>query len=128
MADESRSIADVVQDIIGNIQRVIRAELRLAKTEISEEAAKAGRATAIIAAGGVLALYAFALLLTTILLALAMVIPGWLAALILFAITAVGGAVLLSVGKKRFRAVHPAPEKTIATVKENVQWAKDQAK
>jgi uncharacterized membrane protein YqjE len=126
--DNSRSIADVLQDIVANVQQIVRAEVRLAKTEITEEATKAARAASIIAGGLIAALFAVWLLLLTILFALATVLPIWAAALILFVIVAVVTAVLLAAGKKRFKTVHAAPEKTIETMKENVQWVKNQAK
>ena len=41
MAAEDRSFSDVVQDILRNVQEIVRSEVRLAKTEIREEAVKA---------------------------------------------------------------------------------------
>lgn len=129
MAGENgRSIADVLQDIIANVQTIIRSEVRLAKTEITEEATKASRAAGMLAGGAVAALFTVWLLLLTILLVLATVIPMWSAALLLLVIMAVITTVLLSAGKKRFKAVHATPEKTIETVKENVKWVKSQTK
>ena len=123
-----RSIADVLQDILANVQTIIRSEVRLAKTEITEEATKAGKAAGMLAGGAVAALFTAWLLLLTILFALATVIPIWSAALLLFVILAVVTAVLRTAGKKRFTAVHAAPEKTIETMKENVEWVKSQTK
>src|SRR5690348_10090093 len=108
MADEnSRSIADVLQDIVGNVQTIIRSEVRLAKTEITEEATKAGRAVGIMAGGAIAGLFTAWLLLLSILFGLATVLPIWSAALLLFVLMAVLTVVLLVAGKKRFKAVHP---------------------
>ncbi len=126
--ENGRSIADVLQDILANVQGIIRAEVRLAKTEVTEEATKAGRAAGLLAGGAVSALFAVWLLLLTLLFALAIAMPMWAAALILFVITGIATALLLTAGKKRFKAVHPTPEKTIETMKENVEWAKSQTK
>ena len=52
-----RTFSEVLQNIIGNVQNIIRSEIRLAKTEVKEETTKAARATGIVAAGAVLALY-----------------------------------------------------------------------
>jgi uncharacterized membrane protein YqjE len=129
MAGENgRSIADVLQDIIANVQGIIRSEVRLAKTEITEEATKAGRAAGLLAGGVVAALFTVWLLLLTILFALATVMPMWAAALLLFVLMAIAAAVLITAGKKRFTTVHAAPEKTIETMKENVEWVKSQTK
>jgi uncharacterized membrane protein YqjE len=127
-AENSRSISDVLQDIVANVQGIVRAEVRLAKAEVKEEASKAGRAAAILGAGIVTAIYTVGLLLLTILFALATAMPLWAAALILFVLLAVATAILLSIGKKRFQAVHATPEKTIETMKENVEWVKSQTK
>jgi Flp pilus assembly protein TadB len=127
-ADNSRSIADVLQDILANVQAIVRSEVRLAKTELTEEATKAGRAAGIVAGGLVAGLFAVWLLLLTALFALAAVIPMWGAALLLFVIMAIFTAVLITTGKKRLKAVHGKPEKTVETMKENVEWVKSQTK
>lgn len=123
-----RSLTEVLQDIVGNVQTIIRSEVRLARTEVTEEITKAGRASSMLAAGTIAALFALWLLLLTILFALAIVIPLWAAALILFAVMAVVTAVLLTTGKKRFKTVHAIPEKTVETMKENVAWVKTHTK
>lgn len=126
--DNSRSITDVLQDIVANVQTIIRSEVRLAKTELTEEAAKAGKAAGMLAGGLLAALFTVWLLLLTILFALATVMPMWAAALLLFVVMAIATAILLISGKKRFKTVHAAPEKTIETMKENVEWVKNQTK
>ena len=127
-AENSRSIADVLQDILGNVQTIVRSEVRLAKTEITEEVTKAGRAAGMMGAGVLTALFTAWLLLVTILFALATVMPMWGAALLLLVIMAVLTAILLTAGKKRLKTVHTMPEKTIETMKENVEWVKSQTK
>ena len=126
--DNGRSMADVLQDIVANVQTIIRSEVRLAKTEVTEEATKAARAGGVMAGGVVAALFTIWLLLLTILYALATVMPMWGAALALFVLMAIVTAAMLTAGKKRFKAVHPKPEKTIETMKENVEWVKSQTK
>ncbi len=126
--ESGRSISDVLQDILANIQTIIRSEVRLAKTEVTEEATKAARAAGMMAGGVVTGLFAIWLLLLTILFALATVIPMWGAALVLLVVMAVVTASLITAGKKRFKTVRAKPEKTIGTMKENVEWVKSQAK
>ena len=129
MAGENgRSIPDVLQDIVANVQTIIRSEVRLARTEVTEELTKGGRASGMLAGGAISALFTIWLLLLTILFALATVMPFWAAALLLFVIMAVVTAVLLSSGKKRLKTVHAIPEKTVETMKENIEWVKSQTK
>ncbi len=126
--ESSRSIADVLQDILANVQTIIRSEVRLAKAEVTEEATKAGRAGGMIAGGAVAGVFTIWLLLVTVLFALGTIMPMWGAALILFAVMGAVTAILLTAGKKRFQTVHAKPEKTVETMKENVEWVKSQTK
>jgi uncharacterized membrane protein YqjE len=109
MAAGDRSLSDVFQDIIRNVQEIVRSEVRLAKTEIREEAVKAKGPTLLLGAGVAIALFAMLFLLLTIVYALALVMPSWEAALIVGAVLAVVASVMLTAGKRRFTQIHPTP-------------------
>jgi hypothetical protein len=126
--DGERSFANVLENVVGDIQEIIRAEVRLAKAEVREETVKAGRAAGMLGAGAVLALYAGGLLLLTALFALETALAPWVAALILTAMVGIAAAVLISVGRKRVKQVDPRPDKTIRTIKENVAWVRNQTR
>jgi uncharacterized membrane protein len=128
MATAGRSVPEVLHDIVGNIQEIIRSEFRLAKAEVKEEASKARGPLTTWAIGALIGLYAVGLLLFTIVMAMATVMATWLAALIVGAVTAVISIALISAGSARLKRVNKVPERTIETLKENVQWAKDQIK
>lgn len=125
MAAGERSITDVLQDIVGNVQDIVRSEVRLAKSEIATELDKVKTAAPMLIVGGVTALLALLFLMWTIVYALAFVVPMWAAALIVTALLALVGGVATASGVKQLRRVNP-PERTIKSVKENVQWAKQQ--
>jgi hypothetical protein len=59
--------------------------------------------------------------------ALSLVLAMWAAALVVAGVLALVGGITFSAGVKGLQRVH-APEQTIASVKENVQWAKLQVK
>jgi Putative Actinobacterial Holin-X, holin superfamily III len=61
-----RSVADVLQDILRNVQEIVRSEVRLAKVEIRDEARQAVSSGIWIAAGAVGALSAWMFLLGTV--------------------------------------------------------------
>lgn len=124
---EHRSPGEIVRDIVANAQDIIRAEVKLAKTEIREESQKAISASAMLVAGGVIALYGLGFLLAAITAALALVMPFWAAALIVGALLAAGGGAGIALGLQHWKKVH-APRKTIEDVKENVEWLKHQTK
>ena len=78
-----------------------------------------------ISAAGLLALFGLAALITTAILVLDLWLPAWAAALIVTGVLFVvaGGAAL--VGKREVQAATPpAPERTIASVREDVEAVK----
>jgi hypothetical protein len=128
MDTTGESLGDLVAELTGDLSKLMRQELELAKAEIRQEAVKAGKATGMLAAAG------FAGYLTTVLLSLALVfalgavVPlGW-AALIVAVIWGIAGAVLYTAGRARLRTVNPTPERTVETLKEDAEWAKHPTK
>ena len=128
MSANERSFSDVFQDIVRNVQEIVRSEVRLAKTEIRDEAAKAKSAGLLIGAGAVTAIFAAFFLLLTIVYVLSLIMPNWAAALIVGVALAIVAGVTLNTGLKRFKKIHPTPERTVETLKENVEWVKQQTK
>ena len=121
-----RSMGEVLQDIVANVQEIVRSEFRLAKAEIQEETRKIARSSIPMGIGILLALYAVGFLLLAAVHGLATVLDAWLAALIVGVTVLVISLILIGAGRKRLKEVKVVPEKTIGTVKENVQWAKNQ--
>jgi uncharacterized membrane protein YqjE len=128
MLAEGRSFSEVVQDILRNVQEIVRSEVRLAKTEIGEEAAKTKSSAVWLGAGAVTTMFAILFLLLMIVYALALFMPIWTAALIVGIVLAVVASVILNAGVRRIKQIHPTPERTVETIKENVEWAKQQVK
>jgi uncharacterized membrane protein YqjE len=121
-----RTMGEVLQDIVANIQEIVRSEFRLAKVEVQEETAKAVHSSIPVVIGVLLALYALGFILLAAVHALTLVVDAWLAALIVGFVLLVISMILVSVGRKRFKQVKVVPEKTVGSMKENVQWAKHQ--
>jgi uncharacterized membrane protein YqjE len=126
--DTGRSISTVLSDIVGDLQQIVRAEVRLAKVELREELGKAKRGAVLMSAGGVALIASFGLFLLAAVYGLATIWPAWVAALVVGGAVAVIGAGFAIAGRSQIRAVTLPPEKTVATVKENFQWAKTRVK
>jgi predicted signal transduction protein with EAL and GGDEF domain len=60
--------------------------------------------------------------------ALALVVPVWLAALLVGTGLAIVAFALMSSSGKKLKRINPTPDKTIQSLEENVQWAKHQIK
>jgi len=121
-----RPMAEVFRDIIGNVQEMVRSEVRLARVEIKDEASKTARAGAMLAAGAVLALIAGVFLLVCVTQLLALIMPNWAATLVVAVVMGVPAAIFISKGRDRLKV--PVPGKTIENVKENVEWMKNQTR
>jgi uncharacterized membrane protein YqjE len=128
MPAEDRSFSDVFQDILHNVQDIVRSEVRLAKTEIREEVGEAKSAAVMLGGGALTSIFALLFFLLTLVYALALVMPSWAAALIVGAALAVIATLMLKTGLRRFKRIHPSPERAVETIKENVEWAKQQVK
>lgn len=127
-ASDTSSLAGLLQEIVGNIQNIIRSEVRLAKAEVREDVTSLGKAAGILVAGAVLGVYALGVLLLFLVYLLDEVMKDWLAALVVALVVAAIAGVLVKLGLNRIKSVNPAPEQTIDSIKEDVQWVKQQTR
>lgn len=120
-----RPIGELLKQLAEETTTLVRQELDLAKAEMREKAGKAGPGFGMWGAAGATGLLAAGALTAFLILALDGVMPNWLAALIVGLVYAAIAAVLYVDGKHRVEeAGSPVPQKTIESVKEDVQWAK----
>lgn len=126
--NQERAFSDVLQDILRNLQEIVRSEVRLAKVELRDEARQAASSAVWLAVGTIGALSAWAFGLWTITFALSTRMPMWAATLVVALVVACGASVLIVGGIRRMKRIHPVPERTIASIKENVAWIKHPAK
>lgn len=120
------TFTQLFQDAFSSIREIIRSEVQLAKTETREEIGKAGRAGAILGGGIVLTLYALGLALLAGVTALSLLVATWLAFLIVAVVVGIAAAFLIGSGRRKLQQVDLKPQRTVTTVKENLQWAKQQ--
>lgn len=127
-SDADRSIATVLGDIVGNIQHIVRAEIRLARVEVRDELKKIARGAVMMTAAAIAAVLGVSVLLLAAVYALAMVVPPWAAALIVGAATLAVAAISAGAGARQMRRVTLPPPKTVDSIQETYQWAKTRAK
>jgi len=125
--ESGSSLKQLIQQALSTIQEILRSEVRLAKVEIKETGKKAAKSGAVLGGGVALGLYALGLLLLAAAFALWLLVPLWLAFLLLSAAVGVVATGLILTGRRRILQVQPVPEKTVATVKENLEWPKRRA-
>ncbi len=125
---EERSATTILESIVQELGFIIRSEIELARTELSEKAAKAGKSAGMLGAAAVGGLLAAMAAVTTLIAVLAIVIPVWAGALIMTFLLGIVAFAAFSAGRKKLKEVNPVPERTARTLKEDVEWAKHRAK
>jgi len=125
----SHSTGELVKQLSEQTTTLVRKEFDLAKAELSQKGKVAGEGAGMFGGAAVVGLLALGTLTVVILALLDKAMDLWIAALIVTVIYGAIAAVLAMTGKDRVKkGMPPAPEQTVETVKEDVQWAKSQAK
>jgi len=120
-----QGLGDLVRELSGQLSTLVRQEVELAKTELSEKGKKAGIGAGLLGGAAIAALLTLGTLTALLILALDTAMAAWAAALIVMLIWAAVAAALALIGRSKLREVgKPMPEKTVETVKEDVQWLK----
>lgn len=123
------SFGELLKRLTADMSLLIRDEFELFRTEMTEKtkrtAAQAGQGAGMLSGAAVCGILALACLSATVILLLALVMPAWVAALIVTVVYGVVAAALAISGKHKFDELQaPVPRQTIETVKEDVEWAK----
>ncbi|WP_457187801.1 phage holin family protein [Nocardioides sp. P5_E3] len=124
--EDERSLGQIVGDLSTDLTTLVKQELELARTELKEEATKAGKGAGMLGGAGVSGL--LALILASF--ALAYLLDNWmpveLAFLIVTVLWAIVGAVLAARGRKELKNANPQLPETQQTLKEDAAWVKAQ--
>jgi uncharacterized membrane protein YqjE len=122
------STPELISRLSEQSSRLVRDELRLAQAELSEKAKSLGRGAGMFGAAGLVAFFAIATMLTTVILALALAVDAWLAALIVTVVLLGLAGVLIVVARRQVSRGLPAtPQKSIESVKQDVETVKESA-
>ena len=123
------STGELVKELSQQVSELVRQEVELAKTEMTEKGRKAGIGAGFLGGAGVAGLAALGAVTAFLILVLDLAMPAWAAALIVTALWAAVAGVLALRGREKVREVgRPMPEKTVDSVKEDVQWLKGQTR
>jgi hypothetical protein len=121
-----RPAGELVRDLSQQVSTLVRQELELAKLELAAKGREAGIGADMMGGGGVVALFGVGALTAAAILALDLVVAGWLAAVIVGVLWLAVAAALALAGKSRAQhAVPPAPELAVRSVKEDVRFTKE---
>jgi hypothetical protein len=124
---EERSVGELFGQLTQDLSLLVRQEAQLARTEIQVKVSRVGRDLGSLAAGGVVALMGGLALTAAIILLLIdpIGLKPWLAALIVAVVFGGGGYLMLQGGLRDLRNVDPTPRRTVESIKEDIQIAKE---
>jgi hypothetical protein len=123
------STGELIKQLSEQTSTLVRQELDLAKAELTQKGKTAGVGAGMLGGAGVTGMLALGALTATLILLLAEAMDAWVAALIVTAIWAGAAGILALAGRDRVKeGMPPAPEQTVESVKEDVQWAKTRAR
>ncbi|MBM9459134.1 phage holin family protein [Nocardioides sp. zg-536] len=115
------STGELVSQLSAEVSRLVRDELRMAQLEVSGKAKKMGIGAGMFGAAGLLALYGVGVLIATAVLALALALDAWLAALIVAVVLLLAAGIAALLGKSKVsEASPPVPSQAIGNVREDV--------
>ena len=126
--DDNRSLGELFSELAQETSTLVRQEVNLAKTEMSQKASRAGRHVGVMAAGGAVAYAGLLAILAALIVLLNNVMPLWLSALLVGIVVAVVGYLLVRRALDALKREDFAPRETIETLKEDQRWAKDQTR
>jgi hypothetical protein len=134
---QGRSVGELLGEVTGDLSTLMHKEIELAKlearqavelakTELKAEATEAGKGAGLLAGAGVAGHFVLVFMSLVVMFLLDNLMNLEWAALVVAVLWAVVGAVLYTTGRKALREVRPVPERTIETVKEDLEWQRNQ--
>lgn len=124
---EERSFGELFGRLTEDMSLLMRQEVQLVKAEMKETMSRATTDLVAVGGGGLVALAGGLTLVAALVLVLVAIgIAAWLSALIVGAVLAGVGFMMLKRGLNDLKHVDITPRRTVETLKDDVQWAKEQ--
>ena len=124
---EDRSLGELLGDLARETGELVRQEIALARSEVSEKASLVGKDVGYLAVGGAIVYAGFLALVAAIIVGLATAgLAWWLSALIVGLVLAGVGYMLVRKGLTALRTQELGPRHTVASLQEDARWAKEQ--
>jgi hypothetical protein len=115
---EGTSVGQLMGEVAKDLSTLMRQELDRAKVEVKAEAVKAGTGAGLFGAAGFAGYMVLMFLSIALWWALAHLVGHSWSALIVAVLWGVIGFVAFTMGRKKFKEVHPKPERTVETLQQ----------
>ena len=126
---DDASTGQLISQLTEQVSRLVRDEARLAQAEMTQKAKRLGTGAGLFGGAGLVGFLGLCVLVATAVLALDVVLPAWLAALIVAVVLFAIAGVLALIGKKDVQqGTPPVPTEAIASTKADIATVKESAR
>ena len=126
---EDKSLGELVATATRDLSLLVRQEVELAKTEIKRDVAAAGKGAGLFGGAGFAGFLAIVFLSISAAYGISSLgVPLGCGFFAVGALYLIAAGILALTGKKKISAMSPPAEKTIETVKDDIEWAKHPTK
>ncbi len=133
---EEKSLGDLFSALASDTGTLVRQEVALAQTELTQKAVKVGTNVGFLAVGGAVAILAVLAVLAAVIIGLAQLISmvtdwqyitsAWISALLVGVVVGIVAYVLITGALAKLKTTELTPKETVDTLKEDAQWLKNQ--
>jgi hypothetical protein len=124
---DERSLGALFAELAQETSTLVRQEVQLAKAELTQSASEISKAMGFMVVAGAIAYAGFLALLAAIILGLWYAgLTGWVAALLVGLVVMAISVMLIQRARAMLNAANLAPRRTVASLKEDTEWVKEQ--
>ena len=120
--EKERSIGELFGDLASETGTLVRQEVKLATTELTQKASYAGRQSVYVIAGALLGVVSTLVLAAAIVIALDQVMPLWASALVVSAVFGLVAFLVARTGITALQTMNLRLDASAASLKEDKQW------
>jgi hypothetical protein len=126
LKNDERSLGDLFSELAAETGTLVRQEVALAQAELTVKATSVGKNVGFLAVGGAIAYAGVLAILAGIILGLSLLIPAWIAAIMVGLVVGAVAFFLISSALEELKKTNLKPEVTVESIKEDAQWLKNQ--
>lgn len=120
------TVGQLLSALASDTGALVRQEVQLAATEMTEKAKSAAQSTGFLVAGGALLHVACIAVVLAVMVGLHPTVPAWASAAVLGVLFVVAGAILIRSGMHTLGSLGTGTSETVKTLRDNAAWAKEQ--
>jgi hypothetical protein len=136
LVKEERSLGDLFSELAAETSTLVRQEVALAQTELTQKATSVGKNVGFLVAGGAVGYTALLVILAAVVIGLTQLISylsgwqlitsAWVAAAMVGLVVGIVAYVLVTSALAKLKDMELTPRQTVETLKEDAEWLKNQ--